>query len=613
MTLALLIGPAADSARQARLTDQLRRAGATAFAAPDTAAELAALLRDGDGPVLVVAADLVAHDAVLRLLATEPGERSVALTGDGDGLRVLPARGMVVRAGEGPVAFLGALRVAGSDRAACAAATAAHAATADRAAQAATADRAAHAATADRAAQAATGAPAGRTAPDGRPGTVVATDRAGDDLIDALVSAFVPAGRLHAYPLRLVKARRCASGAAAAEAEAEIAGVDEGRALLRLAVKERDDFVATVLVSSWSPVLTRACARLGLSPSAVTAISVLCALGAALGFAQASRTAMIAGAVLLYLGFVLDCVDGQVARFTRRFTPLGGWLDTMADRAKEYLVYAGLAAGAVRLGHDEGWWLAIAAMALQTVRHATDHWYGVLHDVAAPLARPGGALGRLSDRVIAEGRSPVYWLKRIVVFPIGERWALIAVTAALAGGRAALLAVLGWGAAAMVYTLALRGLRSYGMRVSVPVTSRQRDDGWLARRLPSPAGRLDWLLPAVLRLAEYAAVIGAAVLHRVPPPLVFLLLLAVAMHHYDLAARPGSRWSPRCEPGWDGRALVVLACGSVAFPVLAAWTLGVLGRRVAASTTRTRQARLPVQAPAAGDAERDLAAGRQAR
>jgi phosphatidylglycerophosphate synthase len=582
VTLAVLAAAGAvETARRDRLRARLRRAGATEIVETGTAAELSALLRDGDRPVLVVAADLVAHDAVFRLLATEPGDRSIALVGGGDGphppttggtgLRLTHARGVITgvtrldHRSAGPVAFLGAVRVAGRDR-----------------------QRA-----------------------------VAGVERLGpgEDLTDGLVESFLRAGvRLHAYPLRLLIARRCRTGVAAAAAETELAGVDEERARLRLAVKEHDDFVATFLVSSWSPVLTRACARLGLTPAAVTALSVLAALGAALGFAQASRPAMVAGAVLLYLGFVLDCVDGQVARFTRRFTPLGGWLDTMADRAKEYAVYAGLAAGAVRLGHDEGWWLAVSALALQTVRHTTDHWYGALHDVAAPLSRTGGALGRLSDRVIAGGRSPVYWLKRIVVFPIGERWALIAVLAALAGGRVALLAVLGWGAAAMAYTLTLRGLRSVAMGVSVLATvdaSRQRDDGWLARRLPAPTGRLDWLVPAVLRLVEYAAVAGAAVLHRVPPPLAFLLLFAVAMHHYDLAARPGSRWAPRLEPGWDGRALVVLALGGAAFPAVVVWTVGVLSWRVV--TTRTRHARLPAQAASAGDAGRAFAAGRQAR
>jgi phosphatidylglycerophosphate synthase len=124
----------------------------------------------------------------------------------------------------------------------------------------------------------------------------------------------------------------------------------------------------------------------------VTGISVLFAVAAALAFWQASRAAMIAGAVLLYLGFVLDCVDGQLARYTRRFGAFGGWLDTMADRAKEYAVYAGLAAGAERMGLPYAWPLAITAIVLQTVRHMTDAWYGALHDQAATNPRDLGVV-----------------------------------------------------------------------------------------------------------------------------------------------------------------------------------------------------------------------------
>src|SRR5690242_2783745 len=137
---------------------------------------------------------------------------------------------------------------------------------------------------------------------------------------------------------------------------------------------------------------------------------------------------MIAGGILLYLGFVLDCVDGQLARYTRTFGAFGGWLDTMADRAKEYTVYAGLAAGADRAGLPYAWPLAITAILLQTVRHMTDAWYGALHDEAAcrPGPRAAGGVGaRLtaaSDRVRGAAGSAAYWLKRIVVFPIGERW-----------------------------------------------------------------------------------------------------------------------------------------------------------------------------------------------
>ena len=62
---------------------------------------------------------------------------------------------------------------------------------------------------------------------------------------------------------------------------------------------------------------------------------------------------------------MLDCVDGQLARYTRQFSKLGAWLDSIFDRAKEYVVFAGLAIGASRTG-DPVWLLAGAALALQT-------------------------------------------------------------------------------------------------------------------------------------------------------------------------------------------------------------------------------------------------------
>lgn len=77
-------------------------------------------------------------------------------------------------------------------------------------------------------------------------------------------------------------------------------------------------------------------------------------------------------------------------------------------------------------------------------------------------------------------------------------------------------------------------------------------------------GRFDRLVPPVLRVTEYAylAVVGLAT--GVPGPLVFVLLMTVACHHRDDAARPpvGVARSPRMRAaalGWDGRMLVIAA------------------------------------------------------
>ncbi|WP_345396477.1 hypothetical protein [Nonomuraea salmonea] len=52
------------------------------------------------------------------------------------------------------------------------------------------------------------------------------------------------------------------------------------------------------------------------------------------------------------------------------------------------------------------------------------------------------------------------WLKKMIVLPIGERMALIAVTAAFWNARVTFLALLSWGGVAALYQLAGRIARS---------------------------------------------------------------------------------------------------------------------------------------------------------
>lgn len=54
----------------------------------------------------------------------------------------------------------------------------------------------------------------------------------------------------------------------------------------------------------------------------------------------------------------------------------------------------------------------------------------------------------------------VRWSKRILVLPIGERFALISLTAALFEPRVTFIALLAWGGLAFAYALAGRSVRS---------------------------------------------------------------------------------------------------------------------------------------------------------
>ncbi|MGH3031725.1 MAG: CDP-alcohol phosphatidyltransferase family protein, partial [Gaiellaceae bacterium] len=278
----------------------------------------------------------------------------------------------------------------------------------------------------------------------------------------------------------------------------ELGRSDEDRVLLESAVKANDGFFTTYFVSPYSKYLARFAARRRLTPNQISTLSFAIGLAAAASFAVGSRASLIAGAVLLQISFTVDCVDGQLARYTRTFSKLGAWLDSVFDRTKEYVVYAGLALGARGFGEDV-WLLAAAALTLQTVRHVSDFAYiatqrhALGSTTTVPLDQPGDQA--LADAIEARGpqvaapgaaqpdptprerllrgaiaavgrlrrSSLLRWGNKIIRMPIGERFALISLTAAIATPRVTFIALLAWGAVAAVYALTVRILVSYAL------------------------------------------------------------------------------------------------------------------------------------------------------
>ena len=322
-----------------------------------------------------------------------------------------------------------------------------------------------------------------------------------DDVTALLLVGVIRSGvHVGASRLRSLFWARPGSPAALQRAAAEIIEHDEDRELLNSAVKGSDGFFTTFFVSPYSKYIARWAAHRGLTPNQVTLFSIALGVLAAACFAYAERWSMVAGAVLLYFAFVFDCVDGQLARYSRQFSKLGAWLDSIFDRSKEYVVFAGLAIGASRTG-DPVWILAGAALALQTSRHAIDFSFPVFQhatiaavpqppienpfdgprlasrmtepaetdevepeDAPAPvpprpetmtLRRRLGRLWRAGDR-----NPQIRWLKKIVAFPIGERFAVISITAALFDARTVFIVMLACGGFAYAYVLLGRILRS---------------------------------------------------------------------------------------------------------------------------------------------------------
>ncbi|TGB15031.1 DUF5941 domain-containing protein [Streptomyces sp. MZ04] len=404
------------------------------------------------------------------------------------------------------------------------------------------------------------------------------------------------------------------------EARQAVAAVDEEAVRLRTAVKSRDGFFTTYCISPYSRHIARWCARRGLTPNQVTTASLLTALIAAGCAATGTRGGFVAAGLLLLFSFVLDCTDGQLARYSLQYSTLGAWLDATFDRAKEYAYYAGLALGAAR-GGDDVWALALGAMVLQTCRHVVDFSFNEANADSIAATANTSPTAALSDKLDSVGWT--VWVRRMIVLPIGERWAMIAVLTAVTTPRITLTVLIIGCALAACYTTAGRVLRSLTRKATRTDRAAQAladlaDNGPLASAfaalkpaglsLPAPViafvggavivcvaaftsygspwvvvaaviyvvtsglalarplkGPLDWLVPPFFRVAEYGTVLVLAVNADVNGalPAAFGLVAAVAYHHYDTVYRikggtgAPPHWLVRAIGGQEGRVLVV--------------------------------------------------------
>ncbi|MGW1917529.1 DUF5941 domain-containing protein [Streptomyces sp. NPDC002076] len=446
-----------------------------------------------------------------------------------------------------------------------------------------------------------------------------------DSLTDRVVTALDADGcEVHRPELGSLVAAVPADPQARNEARQAVAAVDDEAVRLKSAVKSRDGFFTTFFISPYSRYIARWCARHGLTPNQVTTASLLTALIAAGCAATGTRVGFIAAGVLLIASFVLDCTDGQLARYALKYSTLGAWLDATFDRAKEYAYYAGLALGAAR-GGDDVWALALGAMLLQTCRHVVDFSFNEANHDAAANTSPTAAL---SDKLDSVGWT--VWMRRMIVLPIGERWAMIAVLTAATAPRITFYALLIGCAIAATYTTAGRVLRSLTRKArrtdrAARALADLADSGPLAdalgrvapRGLPglaAPAvallggaavvacsaltgygsvlplvgalayvltsalavarplkGALDWLVPPFFRAAEYGTVLALAGKAGVNGalPAAFGLVAAVAYHHYDTVYRIRGNagappaWLVRVIGGHEGRTLLVTVLAAV--------------------------------------------------
>jgi phosphatidylserine synthase len=358
----------------------------------------------------------------------------------------------------------------------------------------------------------------------------------------------------------------------------ELSQINVPRLRLKMANRAVDGLFSVLVLRRLSKPLTWLAVKVGATPNQVTIASFGIGLLAAYFFAQGDTRSLIIGALLLQLSIVVDCVDGELARYTRTFSELGAWLDAITDRVKEYVVFLGLAYGAFIQDGANLWLMASLLMILQTFRHLSDYNFAQVSKARASEIEPkvidylaewdGIETKEVTDESDGPARSDTvkrvrYWLGKMVVFPIGERWLLISASAAVGGALLTFTVMPLFAFISMFWVYRRRIAKTLEMtktKISSNVIKLQLDMG-LSR--PPVLTRFDWLEPSALRGLELLAITAILFLTDNLQVAGFVVLFSISYHHYDNLYRA---MQGEAKPNWlllvglsvPGRILIVL-------------------------------------------------------
>ena len=120
--------------------------------------------------------------------------------------------------------------------------------------------------------------------------------------------------------------------------------LDEIRRIYRESQKPADSYFNRLLARPVAALAVAALARTRVTPNQVTFLSLFVFVLAMVGLVVLPGwVGLLAGVGGVELSYVFDCADGQLARLTKRSSPIGALLDFLMDELKAYLLIAGVA------------------------------------------------------------------------------------------------------------------------------------------------------------------------------------------------------------------------------------------------------------------------------
>jgi phosphatidylglycerophosphate synthase len=135
--------------------------------------------------------------------------------------------------------------------------------------------------------------------------------------------------------------------------------------------KPRDAWWTVLLVDPLASRLVRIVApHRRITPNMLTTIATVLGLAAAACFAQQTRWWLVAGALLFHVSFVVDCMDGKIARLNGTGSLFGAWFDFVFDRLRVFACALTLFGGQyLRTDHTAYLWLLAVVIFLDLFRY----------------------------------------------------------------------------------------------------------------------------------------------------------------------------------------------------------------------------------------------------
>jgi phosphatidylglycerophosphate synthase len=128
------------------------------------------------------------------------------------------------------------------------------------------------------------------------------------------------------------------------------------------------------------------------TPNRLTTTAFLIGIGSAAAFWQGGYGWLLVGALLFHISFVLDCIDGKIARLNGTGSVFGTWLDYVFDRLRVAVCTIGLFGGQYERTHNFVYiWLAALVLFLDMFRYLNALQMGkVKNEMKAGLAAARG-------------------------------------------------------------------------------------------------------------------------------------------------------------------------------------------------------------------------------